>query len=65
MVADAEKKQAALEHLNEQDGPAFEIKADPRVTPLGRILRKSSIDELPRLFNPKFQEGPGSILLIR
>ena len=51
MVADAEKKQAALEHLNEQDGPAFKIKADPRITPIGRILRKSSIDELPQLFN--------------
>lgn len=51
MVADAERRQAALEHLNEQDGPAFKIKADPRITPLGRILRKTSIDELPQLFN--------------
>jgi exopolysaccharide biosynthesis polyprenyl glycosylphosphotransferase len=51
MVADAEQRQAALEHLNEQDGAAFKIKADPRITPLGKILRKASIDELPQLFN--------------
>ena len=38
-------------HLNEQDGPAFKIKADPRITPLGKILRKTSIDELPQLIN--------------
>ena len=51
MVADAEQKQVALEHLNEQQGPVFKIQADPRITPLGRILRKTSIDELPQLFN--------------
>jgi exopolysaccharide biosynthesis polyprenyl glycosylphosphotransferase len=51
MVADAEQKQVALEHLNEQQGPVFKIHADPRITPLGRILRKTSIDELPQLFN--------------
>lgn len=51
MVADAERRQAALEHLNEQDGPAFKIKDDPRITPLGKVLRKTSIDELPQLFN--------------
>jgi exopolysaccharide biosynthesis polyprenyl glycosylphosphotransferase len=51
MVADAELKQAALEHLNEQQGPVFKIHADPRITPLGRLLRKTSIDELPQLMN--------------
>jgi len=51
MVPDAEKMQAELEHLNEVKGAAFKIKNDPRVTPIGRILRKISIDELPQLFN--------------
>ena len=51
MVADAERQQAALEHLNEQQGPVFKIQADPRVTPLGKLLRKTSVDELPQLFN--------------
>jgi exopolysaccharide biosynthesis polyprenyl glycosylphosphotransferase len=51
MVSDAEQKQGAIEHLNEQSGPVFKIHADPRITPLGRILRKTSIDELPQLFN--------------
>ena len=51
MVADAERRQVALEHLNEQQGPVFKIRADPRITPLGRVLRKTSIDELPQLFN--------------
>ncbi|MGO8792271.1 MAG: sugar transferase [Terriglobia bacterium] len=51
MVADAEQQQAALEHLNEQQGPVFKIQADPRVTPLGRLLRKTSLDEVPQLIN--------------
>jgi exopolysaccharide biosynthesis polyprenyl glycosylphosphotransferase len=51
MVADAENKQAALSHLNEMDGPVFKIKEDPRITRLGHFLRKTSIDELPQLFN--------------
>ena len=51
MDPDAEAKQAALEHLNEVDGAAFKITNDPRITPIGRILRKTSIDELPQLFN--------------
>ncbi|MCA9421325.1 MAG: sugar transferase [Nitrospira sp.] len=51
MVPDAELKQAELEHLNEVDGAAFKITNDPRVTPLGRLLRKTSIDELPQLIN--------------
>ena len=51
MVVDAETQKAGLLAQNEQDGPAFKIRNDPRVTPLGRMLRKTSIDELPQLFN--------------
>ena len=51
MVADAEDRKFALEHLNERDGPAFKIENDPRITRIGRFLRKTSIDELPQLFN--------------
>jgi exopolysaccharide biosynthesis polyprenyl glycosylphosphotransferase len=51
MVGDAEKKQFELEALNEADGPVFKIKNDPRVTRLGKHLRKASIDELPQLLN--------------
>jgi len=38
-------------HKNEMNGPVFKIKNDPRVTPLGRLLRKYSIDELPQLWS--------------
>ncbi len=51
MVADAEARKHDVMALNEQDGPAFKIQADPRVTPIGRILRGTSIDELPQLWN--------------
>jgi exopolysaccharide biosynthesis polyprenyl glycosylphosphotransferase len=51
MVGDAEKKQLELESLNEADGPVFKIKNDPRVTRLGKYLRKASVDELPQLWN--------------
>jgi exopolysaccharide biosynthesis polyprenyl glycosylphosphotransferase len=51
MDPDAERKQAELEDFNEVDGPAFKITNDPRITPIGRILRKTSIDELPQFFN--------------
>jgi exopolysaccharide biosynthesis polyprenyl glycosylphosphotransferase len=51
MYMDAEKRRKELAHLNEMDGPVFKIKNDPRVTPLGRFIRKMSIDELPQLVN--------------
>jgi len=51
MVADAESRLQQVRHLNEADGPVFKVKADPRITPLGRLLRKASIDELPQLWN--------------
>jgi exopolysaccharide biosynthesis polyprenyl glycosylphosphotransferase len=51
MVVDAEKKLRDIEHLNEVTGPVFKIKNDPRLTPIGKFLRKTSIDELPQLFN--------------
>ena len=51
MVANAEQLKASLKDLNEADGPAFKIKNDPRITPIGRILRKTAMDELPQLFN--------------
>lgn len=51
MVIDADERKEELAHLNELDGPAFKIANDPRITRLGRIIRKTSIDELPQLFN--------------
>jgi exopolysaccharide biosynthesis polyprenyl glycosylphosphotransferase len=51
MVLDAEKRMREIEHLNEASGPVFKIKNDPRITPIGTFLRKTSIDELPQLFN--------------
>jgi exopolysaccharide biosynthesis polyprenyl glycosylphosphotransferase len=51
MVPEAESIQEKVAHLNEMTGPVFKIKNDPRITPLGRILRRTSIDELPQLFN--------------
>jgi lipopolysaccharide/colanic/teichoic acid biosynthesis glycosyltransferase len=51
MVDDAEKKQTDLESLNEADGPVFKIKNDPRITRVGKFLRKASVDELPQLLN--------------
>lgn len=51
MCKDAPKMRAAMESQNELDGPAFKIKDDPRVTKVGRFIRKTSIDELPQLVN--------------
>ncbi|MDB5294137.1 MAG: Undecaprenyl-phosphate galactosephosphotransferase [Phycisphaerales bacterium] len=51
MRPDAEAQKAALRRLSEQDGPAFKMAKDPRVTRIGALLRKTSLDELPQLFN--------------
>ena len=51
MVANAEALKASLSEKNEQSGPVFKMKNDPRITPVGRILRRHSIDELPQLIN--------------
>lgn len=51
MGIDAEQRRKELAALSEQDGPAFKLRNDPRVTPFGRLLRTTSIDELPQLWN--------------
>ncbi|KAA3612265.1 MAG: sugar transferase [Calditrichaeota bacterium] len=51
MIVGAEVKKRELERANEMDGPVFKIKHDPRITTIGRIIRKTSMDELPQLFN--------------
>lgn len=51
MVVNAEKLKKELEAENEMDGPVFKIKEDPRITKIGRFLRKTGLDELPQLFN--------------
>lgn len=51
MESDAEQRRAEMQAINEIDGPVFKSQRDPRVTPMGRILRRASMDELPQLFN--------------
>ncbi len=51
MIPDAEKKLNVLLEQNEMDGPVFKIKDDPRITRVGKFIRKTSIDELPQLIN--------------
>ncbi|MCB8943789.1 MAG: sugar transferase [Ardenticatenaceae bacterium] len=51
MVVDAERQKEALAHLNEADGPIFKMKDDPRLTRVGRFIRRLSLDELPQIYN--------------
>jgi exopolysaccharide biosynthesis polyprenyl glycosylphosphotransferase len=51
MVVDADAKKECLRHLNERNGATFKIENDPRITPLGHLLRKFSVDEFPQLMN--------------
>ena len=51
MVQDAEKLMSQVAHLNETQGPTFKLKNDPRITSVGKFLRKTSLDELPQLIN--------------
>lgn len=60
MYADADARKAALMGRNEMDGPVFKIRDDPRVTKVGHILRKMSIDELPQLLD--VLRGPMSLV---
>ena len=51
MVVDADDKREALEEMNEREGPIFKIREDPRLTRVGRVIRRWSLDELPQLYN--------------
>ncbi|HEY6843623.1 MAG TPA: sugar transferase [Thermoanaerobaculia bacterium] len=51
MIADAHERLAEVSHLNKMSGPVFKAKDDPRITSVGRVLRKFSLDELPQLWN--------------
>jgi exopolysaccharide biosynthesis polyprenyl glycosylphosphotransferase len=51
MVTNAEQRKAELAALNEMDGPVFKVTNDPRITPIGRFIRRWSVDELPQLLN--------------
>lgn len=51
MVTNAEALMMQVEHLNQSHGPTFKLKHDPRITAIGKVLRKTSLDELPQLFN--------------
>jgi exopolysaccharide biosynthesis polyprenyl glycosylphosphotransferase len=51
MYLGSDRRMAEVAHLNEVDGPAFKARRDPRVTPVGRVLRRLSLDELPQLVN--------------
>ena len=51
MYREADRRLAELQTRNEQDGPIFKMKADPRITPVGQFLRRSSVDEIPQIIN--------------
>ena len=51
MIVDADKKLAELKAQNEVEGPMFKMKEDPRITKIGKFIRKHSFDELPQLLN--------------
>ena len=51
MVTNAEQFKHELEAMNEMSGPVFKVTNDPRITPIGKFLRKYSLDELPQFFN--------------
>jgi lipopolysaccharide/colanic/teichoic acid biosynthesis glycosyltransferase len=51
MYREADRRRAELETKNEQQGPVFKIKSDPRITPVGQFLRRSSMDEIPQILN--------------
>ena len=51
MVVGADKAKAALQEMNEKEGPIFKIREDPRLTRVGRVIRRLSLDELPQLYN--------------
>ena len=56
MIIDAEDLKTTLQTLNEKDGPIFKMVADPRITTVGKFMRRHSLDELPQLFNVFFND---------